>query len=56
MLINRTPLLARGREDALVRIAPRTKIVPNRRGFLARAIREEDILHALLEDLCSFAE
>jgi putative transposase len=34
---------ARGRDDALVRVAPLTKMVPNWRGFLARAIREEDI-------------
>ena len=33
----------RGRDDALVRVAPLTKMVPNWRGFLARAIREEDI-------------
>jgi putative transposase len=33
----------RGRHDALVRVAPLAKIVPNWRGFLARAIREEDI-------------
>ena len=33
----------RGRDDALVRVAPLTKRVANWRGFLARAIREEDI-------------
>jgi putative transposase len=33
----------RGRDDALVRVAPLTKMVPNWRSFLARGIREEDI-------------
>ena len=33
----------RGRDDALVRVAPLTKMVPNWGSFLARAIREEDI-------------
>jgi putative transposase len=33
----------RGRDDALVRVAPLTKQVSNWRGFLARVIREEDI-------------
>jgi putative transposase len=33
----------RGRDDVLVRVAPLTKMVPNWRSFLARAIREEDI-------------
>jgi len=33
----------RGRDDALVRVAPLTEQVPNWRGFLARVIREEDI-------------
>jgi len=33
----------RGRDDALVRVAPLTKLVPNWRGFLARVIRERDI-------------
>jgi putative transposase len=33
----------RGRDDALVRVAPLAKRVPNWRGFLARAIPEEDI-------------
>ena len=33
----------RGRDDALVRVAPLTKMVPNWRSFLARAIREEGI-------------
>jgi putative transposase len=34
---------ARGRDDALVTVAPLTKLVSNWRGFLARVIREEDI-------------
>ncbi len=33
----------RGRDDALVRVAPLAKLVPNWRGFLARVIPEEDI-------------
>jgi putative transposase len=33
----------RGRYDALVRVAPLTKLVPNWRGFLACVVREEDI-------------
>jgi putative transposase len=34
----------RGRDDSLVRVAPLLKLAPiNWRGFLARAIREEDI-------------
>ena len=33
----------RGRDDALVRVAPLAKLVPNWRGFLARVVREEDI-------------
>jgi putative transposase len=33
----------RGRDDELVRVAPLLKLVPNWRGFLARAIPEEDI-------------
>jgi putative transposase len=33
----------RGRDDALVRVAPLLKMAPPWRGFLARAIREEDI-------------
>src|SRR5262245_4311851 len=32
----------RGRADAPVRVAPRAKLAPNWRGFLARVIREED--------------
>jgi putative transposase len=32
----------RGRDDALVRVGPLTKLVPNWRGFLTRAIPEED--------------
>ena len=34
---------ARGKDDALVRVAPLPGLVPNWRGFLARVIREEDI-------------
>jgi putative transposase len=33
----------RGRDDALVRVAPLLKLVPKWRRFLARVIREEDI-------------
>jgi putative transposase len=33
----------RGRDDALVRVAPLLKLAPPWRGFLARVIREEDI-------------
>ena len=33
----------RGREDALVRVRPLNRLVPNWRSFLARVIREEDI-------------
>ena len=33
----------RGKDDALVRVAPLIKLAPDWRGFLARAIREEDI-------------
>ena len=33
----------RGRDDALVRVAPLAKLAPNWRGFLARVIREEDM-------------
>jgi putative transposase len=33
----------RGKDDALVRVAPLLKLVPPWRGFLARVLREEDI-------------
>ena len=33
----------RGRDDALVRVAPLLKLAPRWRGLLSRAIREEDI-------------
>ena len=34
---------ARGRDDALVRVAPLLKLAPPWRGFLARVMREEDL-------------
>jgi putative transposase len=33
----------RGKDNALVRVAPLLKLAPNWRGFLARVIREDDV-------------
>ena len=33
----------RGRDDALVKVRPLNRLVPNWRSFLARVIRDEDI-------------
>src|SRR5208282_6260005 len=34
---------ARGRDDTVVRVGPLPELAPNRRAFLARVLREEDI-------------